>query len=578
MPSRRLPSLLFLAALALVQLTARRPGHALVPLDELPLRTQGRHIVGAAGERVKWACVNWYGAHSETYVVGGLQVRRLEEIVATLRALPFNCVRLTYSTKAHVDNPVVMDSAVIANPHFRGKRFLDVWDATVHAITKAGLIIIVNNQVHKAGWCCHYTQAEGLWYLPDYSERLWIESLVNMTVRHRGNPLVVGIDLRNELHDYRGTMLTWGDSNPTTDWLAAAEKAGNACLQANPDILVVVEALCFGFELRPVRDVRPVNLAVPGRLVYTVHNYLEFQVFYLVDKFLPWAEIRCACLCSGAASALALVFVVARWRALGSAGPSKATAVVTLGSWLCALALLAAAAFEVLFEVLAHGVPACGYWAYRDAIPARRLSLVLAAAGASLAAGGILCHRAPATPGHEASDETELVATPTDSGPRVPLSAFESSSRPGVKPGACCQLQCVVCLSVLLLLLGTLYWYASVALDYSTLEASLDRSWGFALEDGQAYTAPVWLGEFGHYRADTYWNNLIRYIKEHDLDYAYWALNGLKYSTGHIDGSTGAWVDYPAARYDEESFGILNSDFKTVRHKEIVDDLAHLHY
>ena len=47
----------------------------LLATDQLPLGTSGRWIVDSAGNRVRLACVNWYGAHMELYVVGGLQVR-----------------------------------------------------------------------------------------------------------------------------------------------------------------------------------------------------------------------------------------------------------------------------------------------------------------------------------------------------------------------------------------------------------------------------------------------------------------------------------------------------------------------
>ena len=70
------------------------------------------------------------------------------------------------------------------------------------------------------------------------------------------------------------------------------------------------------------------------------------------------------------------------------------------------------------------------------------------------------------------------------------------------------------------------------------------------LEEGQAYTAPVWMGEFGTNSEDNYWKYLIQYLADRpQIGWAYWAYNG-----------------YQHTPQDDESFGILNSDMKTVRH------------
>lgn len=69
----------------------------------------------------------------------------------------------------------------------------------------------------------------------------------------RRNPLVVAFDIRNEPHDVPARHMTWGDGNPATDWAYAAERAGDAILDVNPDLLIVVSALCFCMDLRPVK-------------------------------------------------------------------------------------------------------------------------------------------------------------------------------------------------------------------------------------------------------------------------------------------------------------------------------------
>jgi hypothetical protein len=43
----------------------------------------------------------------------------------------------------------------------------------------------------------------------------------------------------------------------------------------------------------------------------------------------------------------------------------------------------------------------------------------------------------------------------------------------------------------------------------------MDYNVAFMLEEGNSYTAPVWLGEFGtNSNKSNYWNYLIRYLDE----------------------------------------------------------------
>ena len=54
-------------------------------------------VVDSAGDRVKLACVNWYGAHMEGHVVNGLDRQSIENIANSIVSHGFNCVRLPSS-------------------------------------------------------------------------------------------------------------------------------------------------------------------------------------------------------------------------------------------------------------------------------------------------------------------------------------------------------------------------------------------------------------------------------------------------------------------------------------------------
>jgi endoglucanase len=102
---------------------------------------------------------------------------------------------------------------------------------------------------------------------------------------YKNNPLVIGADLHNEPR----SPACWGCGNPTVDWQAAAERAGNAILAVNPNWLIFVEGVdCYGpggstqgngadcywwgGNLEGAAK-HPVQLSVSNQLVYSAHDY-----------------------------------------------------------------------------------------------------------------------------------------------------------------------------------------------------------------------------------------------------------------------------------------------------------------
>ena len=245
----------------------------------LPLSTCGRWIVDRDGRRVKLAGVNWYGASDTKHVVGGLDKVALEQIVATIRELGFNSVRLPFSNvMLHVQEPA-QPADLAANPALVGRTPLQVFDAVVEALTGAQLYVVLNNHTTHAMWCCGYDD-DGLWFTSDYPEEKWLADWEMLTTRYAGNAWVIGADLRNELRPARTngtifpTLVTWGGGG-RTDWAAAAKRAGDRLLALNPDLLIFVEGIDSADNLTAVRRA-PVFLDRPNRPVYEAHQYSFF--------------------------------------------------------------------------------------------------------------------------------------------------------------------------------------------------------------------------------------------------------------------------------------------------------------
>jgi endoglucanase len=162
----------------------------------------------------------------------------------------------------------VPDYAVKANLQFKGKRAMEIMDAVVDALAKAQIMVILDNHMSRADWCCSEKDGNGLWYNPEYPESKWLADWRTIVGRYKHERWVIGADLRNELR----SGAVWGGADSKVDWHAAAERGGDAVLAMNPRLLIIVESPDYstnfvGFDKLPVR------LKVADRLVYSPHAY-----------------------------------------------------------------------------------------------------------------------------------------------------------------------------------------------------------------------------------------------------------------------------------------------------------------
>ncbi|MBI4493833.1 MAG: cellulase family glycosylhydrolase [Chloroflexi bacterium] len=265
-----------LARPAVLQECRADPAH----LPPSPPRPDGRpssyyhtcrgRLADADGAVVQIVGVNWFGMETESYVPHGLWARNWRAVLDQVALLGFNTIRLPFSNEALVEGRMPSGIDYELNPDLEGKTSLEVLDMLVDGAAERGLKVILDR---------HRPTPEGqseLWYTPAVSEERWIADWVKLAQRYRGHDTVIGVDLHNEP---RGAA-TWGSGDLATDWRLAAERAGNAILEANPYLLVFVQGVerygddwyWWGGNLRGVRDA-PIRLQVPGRLVYSPHLY-----------------------------------------------------------------------------------------------------------------------------------------------------------------------------------------------------------------------------------------------------------------------------------------------------------------
>lgn len=276
----------------------------LVPLVRAWLYSSGTEIRSATTYLpVRLRCVNWYGAHMESFVAGGLDKRSCRDIAQSIKQIGANCVRIPLSVELVMRNPTPAASAVagIERSECNVSTALQVLDCQVKELTRWGLMVILNSHNSVAGWVGVGERVpQGLWHTAEFTTHAWVASLAALALRYKDDPLVVGIDIRNEIHDQDGVVITWGKTDDAdTDWKAATLLADAAIRQVNPDVLVIVSGLSLAYDLRAMQDLQNYR----SKYVFTTHvytfswwfTYVNWDLVLLVSLLFVAANLAACC-------------------------------------------------------------------------------------------------------------------------------------------------------------------------------------------------------------------------------------------------------------------------------------------
>lgn len=246
------------------------------PLGQGYWHTSGSQLLDTQNRPVRIAGISWFGFETSNYVVEGLNVRNYKSMIDQIKSLKYNTIRLPYSNQLFDpgSNPVGINYGL--NPDLRGLSGLTLMDKIVDYATSRGLHIILDQHRPDS------TAQSALWHTSAYPEARWISDWQMLATHYKDNPQVLGADLHNEPH----SPTCWDCGDPNLDWHLAAQRAGNAILQINPNWLIFVQGVdCYtpegktspncsawGGNLEGV-STAPVVLNVAHRLVYSIHDY-----------------------------------------------------------------------------------------------------------------------------------------------------------------------------------------------------------------------------------------------------------------------------------------------------------------
>jgi aryl-phospho-beta-D-glucosidase BglC (GH1 family) len=231
--------------------------------------TSGNQILDANNQPVKISGVNWFGLETANYCPHGLWSRSYQSMMDQMKQLGFNTIRLPYCNQAFDSGSTPNSIDFNQNPDLQGLTAIQIMDKIVAYAGQIGLRIFLDRHRPDSG------SQSALWYTAQYSEQRWTNDWIMLAQRYAGNPTIIGMDLHNEPH----SPATWGD-NSANDWRLAAERCGNAILNVNSNLLIIVEGTdngvsggyWWGGNLSNASNA-PVRLNVPSRLVYSPHDY-----------------------------------------------------------------------------------------------------------------------------------------------------------------------------------------------------------------------------------------------------------------------------------------------------------------
>jgi endoglucanase len=238
------------------------------------LHTSGSQILDASNKVVGLSGVNWFGFETSNYAPHGLWARNWQDILDQVKREGYNVIRLPFSNAMLKENVVPSGIDYQKNPDLNGLTSLQVMDSIIRGANQRGIKIILDNHRSTPGGG---PESNGLWYTNGHSEADWIHDWKKLAYRYKYIPAVIAVDLRNEPYN-----ACWGCGDSSKDWRLAAERAGNAVLSVNPNLLIIVEGVAvhngqytwWGGNLMGAKE-QPVRLNLPHRLVYSAHEYPE---------------------------------------------------------------------------------------------------------------------------------------------------------------------------------------------------------------------------------------------------------------------------------------------------------------
>ncbi len=271
-----------------------------VPTTNDWLYTDGSKILDKDGKEVWLTGINWFGYNTGTNTFDGLWACDLNTSLASIADRGFNLLRIPISTELirswSNGNYPTANFNQATNSYLVGMNSLEIFDYVIGQCRANGIKIMIDIHSAKTDSMGHM---KNIWTEGDVTEKDYLDALSWISARYKNDDTIIAYDLKNEPHGKanESPRAKWDDSKDSDNWKYIAEKAADAVLSENPNVLVMVEGIeiypkdvksngnfgstnmgdyyCtwWGGNLRGVKD-NPVDLGkYQNKLVYSPHDY-----------------------------------------------------------------------------------------------------------------------------------------------------------------------------------------------------------------------------------------------------------------------------------------------------------------
>ncbi len=233
------------------------------------LHVENGKVVDKDGKEVWMTGVNWFGYNAGRQVFDGVWSKNMHSMLNQIADHGFNLLRVPMSTQIILqwknkkpdtgsgvgevnmmvnpyENPeLTVGGGVDGAGQYELKYSFDIWNMAVDWCRENGMKIMVD--IHSATTAAMGHQ-KPLWYDDNFSEKDWLEALEWFADYYKDDDTIIAIDLKNEPHGKpeEGTFAKWDDSKDANNWKYAAEKGAMACLNQNPNLLIMIEGIeCY---------------------------------------------------------------------------------------------------------------------------------------------------------------------------------------------------------------------------------------------------------------------------------------------------------------------------------------------
>jgi endoglucanase len=228
----------------------------------------------------------------EVNIPEGLTHQTPQYIASWLSRNNFNCVRLTYSidlalnpnysVKTSFSNAAsttgvsalnnLYTTALAKNSWLGSSTTLGAFAQVIQALQAQNIMVILDNHVSKASWCCSQTDGNG-WFKSGsgdsdsqyFDVTNWQNGLKAMAQFAKSYSNVIGMSLRNELRP------TSSSTAIQQEWATRVQAAAAGIYQTNPNLLIIIGGINYALDLSWLYSTPLDRSAFPNRVVWEVH-------------------------------------------------------------------------------------------------------------------------------------------------------------------------------------------------------------------------------------------------------------------------------------------------------------------